>query len=121
VDELVLAFIAALSIVTGAALLIAVVRGGTLERLREILGAPRGADLEAAARRALDDRETAEWEAGRAAADTTYLLDLVGAGIIRLDPDLRVAATIGSNHWPAEPTKSAGRTGKSRGATGSRR
>jgi len=98
VDELVLAFIAALSIVTGAALLIAVVRGGTLERLREILGAPRGADLEAAARRALDDRETAEWEAGRAAADTTYLLDLVGAGIIRLDPDLRVAAANEAAH-----------------------
>ena len=97
-DELVLAFIAALSIVTGAALLIAVVRGGTLERLREILGAPRGADLEAAARRALDDRETAEWEAGRAAADTTYLLDLVGAGIIRLDPDLRVAAANEAAH-----------------------
>jgi two-component system phosphate regulon sensor histidine kinase PhoR len=98
VDDLVLAFVAVLAIVTGGALLMAVLRGGTLERLREILGASQGADLEAAARRALDDRATAEWEAGRAAADTAYLLDLVGAGIIRLDPDLRVATANEAAH-----------------------
>jgi two-component system phosphate regulon sensor histidine kinase PhoR len=98
VDELVLAFVAALAILAGGALLLAVLRGGSLERLREILSVPEGADLEAAARRALDERATAEWEAGRAAADTAYLLDLVGAGIIRLDAELRVAAANEAAH-----------------------
>jgi two-component system, OmpR family, phosphate regulon sensor histidine kinase PhoR len=98
VDELVLAFVAGLAILTGGALLLAALRGGSLERLREILGAAEGTDLEAAARRALDERATAEWEAGRAAADTAYLLDLVGAGIIRLDSELRVAAANQAAH-----------------------
>jgi len=98
VDELVLVFVAALAIITGGALLLAIGRGGSLEHLREILGVAESADIEAAARHALDERAAAEWRASRAAADTAYLLDLVGLGIVRLDPELRVAAANEAAH-----------------------
>src|SRR5437762_4100616 len=49
VDELVLVFVAALGIITGGALLLAIGRGGSLEHLREILGVAESADIEAAA------------------------------------------------------------------------
>ena len=97
-DELVLVFVAALAIITGGALLLAIGRGGSLEHLREILGVAESADIEAAARHALDERAAAEWRASRAAADTAYLLDLVGLGIVRLDPELRVAAANEAAH-----------------------
>ncbi|HKG55716.1 MAG TPA: ATP-binding protein [Candidatus Limnocylindrales bacterium] len=85
-----IAFIALLAVAAGAALLAALGRGRTLEGLRETLGIDDRADVEAAARKVIRERETADWNSRRSGEDLGQLVDLVGAGIVRLDDGLVV-------------------------------
>ena len=89
-DEQALLIIAVLGIVTGAAILTALLRERTIDGVRGILSVgPRG-DIEAAARETRQARENAEWTARRRAEDLAHLVNLVGTGIVRLDDDLVV-------------------------------
>jgi two-component system phosphate regulon sensor histidine kinase PhoR len=90
VDEPALLIIAVLGVVAGAAILVALLRERTIDAVREIIGAGGQRDVEAAVRELRQGRETAEWDARRATEDLGHLVDLLGAGIIRLDDDLVV-------------------------------
>ena len=88
-DEPALLFIALLGLLAGGSLLLALGRGQTLDRVRETLGAGDG-DIEIAARRVVQDRATADWNAGRSREDLAHVVNLVGSGIVRLDDSLVV-------------------------------
>jgi len=90
VDEPALLIIGALGIVAGAAILLALLRERTIDGIREIIGAGPRDDVEVAARGLRQGRESAEWDARRGSEDLGHLVDLVGAGIVRLDDDLVV-------------------------------
>ena len=89
-DEQALLIIALLGIVTGAAILTALLRERTIDGVRGILGVGPRDDVWAAARDTRHARENAEWVARRGAEDLTHLVNLVGAGIVRLDDGLVV-------------------------------
>jgi two-component system, OmpR family, phosphate regulon sensor histidine kinase PhoR len=89
VDEPALLIIAALGVVAGAAILVALLRERTIDDVREIIGAGPRDDVEAAARGLRQGRESAEWDA-RSSEDLGHLVNLVGAGIVRLDDELVV-------------------------------
>jgi two-component system phosphate regulon sensor histidine kinase PhoR len=90
VDQPALVIIAALGIVAGTALLVALLRERTIDDVREIIGAGPRDDVEVAARGLRQDRESAEWESRRRSEDLGHLVNLVGAGIVRLDDELVV-------------------------------
>jgi two-component system, OmpR family, phosphate regulon sensor histidine kinase PhoR len=90
VDEPALLIIAALGVVAGAAILVALLRERTIDDVREIIGAGPRDDVEAAARDLRQGRESAEWDARRSLEDLGHLVNLVGAGIVRLDDELVV-------------------------------
>jgi two-component system phosphate regulon sensor histidine kinase PhoR len=89
-DEAALIIIGALAIVAGGAILVAMLRERTLDAVRAILGVGPRDDVESAARTTRHGRDTAEWQARRGAEDLGHLVDLVGAGIVRLDDELVV-------------------------------
>ena len=100
VDALVIGFIVIQAILLGVALVLAIVRGRDLARIRESLAGadesdgpatdPSTIDPEQAIRALLDRTGTAEWETGQLIRDRTALLDMIGVGIVRLDDGLRV-------------------------------
>jgi two-component system phosphate regulon sensor histidine kinase PhoR len=61
-----------------------------MDGVRTIIGAGSRDDVEAAARGLRQGRESAEWDARRSSEDLGHLVNLVGAGIVRLDDDLVV-------------------------------
>lgn len=89
-DLLSLVLIGTLAVAVGAAVAIAVGRGNQLERLREAIGAAPGAELETAVRTGLAARAEAEWQAARRAEEVSYLAELLGVGVVRLDDRLQV-------------------------------
>lgn len=89
-DTTSLAAIAVLAVLGAVALAVALSRGANLARIREALGVAPGADVEAAVRAALDERERARWEASQHGLDLAYLADLVSVGLLRLDDELVV-------------------------------
>ncbi len=88
-DEPALLFVAVLGVLAGGALLVALGRGQALDRVRETLAAGTG-DIEVAARSAVQERATADWNAGRSREDLAHVVNLVGSGIVRLDDSLVV-------------------------------
>jgi two-component system phosphate regulon sensor histidine kinase PhoR len=90
VDERALLIIAALGLVAGGAIVVALVRERTVDAVRQTLGVGPRDDVEAAARDVRHGRETAESNARRGTDDLDHLVDLVGNGIVRLDDDLVV-------------------------------
>ena len=110
VDTLVIAFIIVQAIALGIAIALAIVRGRTLGRVRELLAPtgddptvpidPEGVDVEQGVRVLLDRTKTAEWTATQVERDRAALLDIIGVGIVRLDDDLRVdAANIAAHQF----------------------
>jgi two-component system phosphate regulon sensor histidine kinase PhoR len=90
VDEPALLIIAGLGIVAGTAILASLLRERTIDAVRDIIGAGPRDDVEAAARGLRQGRESAEWDARRSSEDLGHLVNLVGAGIVRLDDELVV-------------------------------
>ena len=89
-DEPALLIIGVLGIVAGTAILVALLQERTIDGVRDTIGAGRRDDVEAAARGLRQGRESAEWAARRSSEDLGHLVNLVGAGIVRLDDDLVV-------------------------------
>jgi two-component system, OmpR family, phosphate regulon sensor histidine kinase PhoR len=108
VDALVIGFIIVQAVVLGAAIALAIVRGRTIGRLRELLAPnpteadvaadPDRVDVEQAVRALLDRTRTAEWEASQIARDRGSLLDIIGVGIVRLDDELLVEVANAAAH-----------------------
>jgi len=100
VDTLVIAFIVVQAIGLGIAIGLAIVRGRTLGRVRELLADdaagpappadPDGVDVEQAVSALVERTRTAEWDAAQVERDRGALLDIIGIGIVRLDDDLRI-------------------------------
>jgi two-component system, OmpR family, phosphate regulon sensor histidine kinase PhoR len=110
VDTLVIAFIIVQAVALGIAIALAIVRGRTLGRVRELLAPtgedptvpvdPEGIDVEQGVRVLLDRTKAAEWTATQVERDRAALLDIIGVGIVRLDDDLRVdAANIAAHQF----------------------
>jgi two-component system phosphate regulon sensor histidine kinase PhoR len=98
VDALTVVFMSLLGLLAGACLLVAVTRGRSLERLREILQAGPQGDVEAAARAAVDGRQSGAWEVRRSQDELSQVVNLVGSGIVRLDDRMVVAVANGAAH-----------------------
>ena len=98
VDALTVVFMSLLGLLAGACLLVAVTRGRSLERLREILQAGPEGDVEVAARAAVDGRQSGAWEARRSQDELSQVVNLVGSGIVRLDDRMVVAVANGAAH-----------------------
>ncbi len=90
VDPVALLFIVALAVLFALALAVAVSRGRALERLREAAGATETDDIERVVRDVLDRADAANWHAEQTSHDTTYLTELLTAGVVRLRDDLTV-------------------------------
>jgi two-component system phosphate regulon sensor histidine kinase PhoR len=98
VDALTVVFMSLLGLLAGACLLVAVTRGRSLERLREILQAGPQGDVEAAARAAVDGRQSGAWEVRRSQDELSQVVNLVRSGIVRLDDRMVVAVANGAAH-----------------------
>jgi two-component system, OmpR family, phosphate regulon sensor histidine kinase PhoR len=90
VDQPALLIIAALGVVAGAAILVALLRDRTIDALRDIISAPPQSDIEAAARDLREARDRARRDADGRTEDLGHLINLVGTGIVRLSDDLVV-------------------------------
>jgi two-component system phosphate regulon sensor histidine kinase PhoR len=98
VDALTVAFMSLLGLLAAGALIVAVARGRTLDRLREALQAGPTGDVEAAARAALEGRQAAAREERRSQDELSHVVNLVGSGIVRLDDRMIVALANGAAH-----------------------
>jgi two-component system phosphate regulon sensor histidine kinase PhoR len=98
VDALTVVFMSLLGLLAGGGLLLAVTRGRSLERVREILQAGPQVDVEAAARAAVDGRQGDAWEARRSQDELSQVVNLVGSGIVRLDDRMVVVLANGAAH-----------------------
>jgi two-component system phosphate regulon sensor histidine kinase PhoR len=91
VDWAVVAFIAVLAILLAIAVGIELAHGRELETLRELTDAPDAPSELPARVRALQERLAAsEFELDQQVRNASYLADLMGVGILRLDDGLRV-------------------------------
>ncbi|HEY6057435.1 MAG TPA: ATP-binding protein [Candidatus Limnocylindrales bacterium] len=99
-DGLVIAFVALQAIVIGVAVALAITRGQSLERLRELSGAddPRGESVEQRVRSIIDHAGAIEFQAAEAARDTAYLADLMSLGTIRISDHLVVESANAAAH-----------------------
>ena len=98
VDAIELIFIAVLAILFGWALAVAISRGRTLERLEDTTGAPSADDVERLVRDALEQAETARWQASQSAWDASFLTELLGLGVVHLRDDLTVTSANSAAH-----------------------
>jgi two-component system, OmpR family, phosphate regulon sensor histidine kinase PhoR len=89
-DALLLLVAAILVVLLGLVLAIAVTRGRSLERLADATGASGQDEVERKVRQALTDADDARWRADQTSHDTTYLTELLTAGVVRLGDDLTV-------------------------------
>jgi two-component system, OmpR family, phosphate regulon sensor histidine kinase PhoR len=112
VEPVSLAFIVGLAILAAVAAAFALARGASLARIREGLGLAPEADLEAAVRAAVDERDRARWDATQADLDLAYLADLIGVGVVRLGDDLvvRLANRAATSFLGRPPGGLSGRT-----------
>ncbi len=83
-------FLGGMAIALAVAIGLAISRGTTLARIRESLGAAEGEDLEAAARALVDREREATFRAQLGERDLSFLLDLIGVGIVRVADDMTV-------------------------------
>lgn len=97
-DTVELAFIVVLALLLAWAGAAAISRGRVLERLREGTGARDFDDVERTVRAAQESAEDARWQAEQTGHDTTYLTELLSAGVVRLRDDLTVEYANGAAH-----------------------
>jgi two-component system phosphate regulon sensor histidine kinase PhoR len=91
VDWAVIAFVATLAILLAIAIGLVLARGRDLDTIRELTeetDAP--GDLSARIRRLQERLTASEFELDQQVRNASYLADLMGVGILRLDDDLRV-------------------------------
>ena len=90
-DWIVVTFIAALVILLAVAIGIAIGRGRDLEAIRELTTAAElGGDLPSRVRQLRERLTASEFELDQQVRNASYLADLMGVGILRLDDRLRV-------------------------------
>ena len=90
-DWIVVIFIAALVILLAVAIGIAIGRGRDLEAIREVTTAAElGGDLPSRVRQLRERLTASEFELDQQVRNASYLADLMGVGILRLDDRLRV-------------------------------
>src|SRR5439155_575796 len=86
-----LALVALLAVAFGGATLLAITRGRALDRLIGILDVGPAGDVDVAARAAVQARDSAVWAARGTNEDLAHIINLIGAGIVRLDDHLVVS------------------------------
>jgi two-component system phosphate regulon sensor histidine kinase PhoR len=97
-DTIAVIFIAALAVLLGWALAVAISRGRLLERLQEATGATSADDVERLVRDALEGADMARWQAGQSTYDAGFLTELMSVGIVHLRDDLTVTSANGAAH-----------------------
>jgi two-component system phosphate regulon sensor histidine kinase PhoR len=97
-DAIEVIFIAALAVLLGWALALAISRGRAIERLRETTGASNADDVEWRVRDALEQAETARWNADQTVHDAGYLTELLSTGVVHLRDDLVVTSANSAAH-----------------------
>lgn len=97
-DAIVVTFMAALAVLLGWALAVAISRGRAIERLREATGASDADDVERHVRDALEQADTARWNADQTSHDADYLTELLSVGVVHLRDDLVVESANGAAH-----------------------
>ena len=91
VDWALAAFIGVLATLLAAAIVAAVARGRELEAIRQLTDpSDAGDDLATRVRHLLSRVRAAEQDLDQRTGNASYLADLMGVGILRLDPSLRV-------------------------------
>jgi two-component system phosphate regulon sensor histidine kinase PhoR len=91
VDWAVVAFIAALAVLLAIAIALELSHARELETIRELTDAPDApADLSARVRRLQERLAASEFELDQQVRNASYLADLMGVGILRLDDGLHV-------------------------------
>jgi two-component system, OmpR family, phosphate regulon sensor histidine kinase PhoR len=99
VDWPVVVFIGAQAILLAIAIGVALARGREIETVRELTGRDEVGDDLAARVRHLQERLTAsEFELDQQTRNASYLADLMGVGILRLDDSLRVELANAAAH-----------------------
>lgn len=102
VDWPVVAFVGAQAILLALALAVVLARGRELEAIRDLTarGGDDGAggDLPARVRRLQDRLRDSEFELDQQVRNASYLADLMGVGILRLDDELRVELANAAAH-----------------------
>jgi two-component system phosphate regulon sensor histidine kinase PhoR len=98
VETVAILFIAALAVLLGWAVAVAIARGRTIDRLAEATGADDADDVERRVRAALDGAEDARWHAEQAGLDARFLTEQLTAGVVRLRDDLTVEAANAAAH-----------------------
>jgi len=113
VDALVLVFIALLGVALAIAVARVLAQERELDRIRELARVANGPDaLERWVRELVDRTASAEWDASQAAAETRYLGDLIGVGVVRLADDGRIDFANAAAHafFGLDPGSMLGRT-----------
>jgi two-component system phosphate regulon sensor histidine kinase PhoR len=99
VDWVVVAFIAGQAILLAIAIGVILERGRVLESIRELTGDGEGSDELAVRVRRLRERlEVSEFELDQQVRNASYLADLMGVGILRLDDSLHVELANAAAH-----------------------
>jgi two-component system, OmpR family, phosphate regulon sensor histidine kinase PhoR len=99
VDWPVVVFIGAQAILLAIAIGVALARGRELESVRELTGRSEAGDDLAARVRRLQERLTAsEFELDQQTRNASYLADLMGVGILRLDDSLHIELANAAAH-----------------------
>jgi two-component system phosphate regulon sensor histidine kinase PhoR len=113
VDWLVVPFVAAQAILLAIAIAVVLARGRELESIRELTDADDATDDLASRVRRIQERLTAsEFELDQQVRNASYLADLMGVGILRLDDGLRVGLANAAAHvlLGRQPGSVTGRT-----------
>jgi len=99
VDWIVVAFIAAQAILLALAIGLALGRGRDLEAIRDLTAqSDLGGDLPARVRQLRERLAASEFELDQQVRNASYLADLMGVGILRLDDGLRVELANAAAH-----------------------
>jgi two-component system phosphate regulon sensor histidine kinase PhoR len=98
-DWVVVAFVAAQAILLAIAIAVSLARGREIESVRELTDADDVSDDLATRVRRIQERLTAsEFELDQQVRNASYLADLMGVGILRLDDGLRVGLANAAAH-----------------------
>jgi two-component system, OmpR family, phosphate regulon sensor histidine kinase PhoR len=98
VDTVAILFIVAMAIALGWASALAISRGRAIERLEDATGATGADDVEQRVRAALEQAETARWQADQSTYDAAFLTELMSVGVVHLRDDLVVTSANGAAH-----------------------
>ena len=98
-DWPVVAFLAAQAVLLAVALGVIIGRGRDLDAIRQLTDAPgEPADVQVRVRRLRDRLVASEFELDQQVRNASYLADLMGVGIVRLDNELRVELANAAAH-----------------------